>query len=82
VPADLAAVDKVADMDARVSRIVANGRSCNHRTPWYEVTAVAWDLGTAPGVTGRRCATSAPPPARRGSAGAGSRPHARPSART
>jgi hypothetical protein len=82
VPTDLAAVDRVADMDARLSRSVlhaSRGGRCDYRVRWYEVTALAWDLDTAPGC---RCVMSVRRPARPGSGAAGSRLHARPSAHT
>ena len=55
LPADAAAIDKVADMDAGLSRSVraAGGAGAVLRcgqptTPWYTVTAVAWDLNVPP----------------------------------
>jgi hypothetical protein len=54
LPADLAGIDKVADTDAALADSVqtAGGpgsvlRCGSPTTPWYVVTAVAWDLGVA-----------------------------------
>jgi hypothetical protein len=85
LPADLAAIDKVADMDAGLAHSVAGAgelRRCGRRAPWYEVTAIAWDRDTAHSGARRRCATSVRLPARHGSAAAGSRRHVPPSRRT
>jgi hypothetical protein len=55
LPADAAAIDKVADMDSGLVHIVqkAGGADAvldcgSPTTPWYTVTALAWDLGVPP----------------------------------
>jgi hypothetical protein len=52
LPADMAGIDKVADTDAALAQSIqtAGGSAAVMRcgtptTPWYTVTALAWDLG-------------------------------------
>lgn len=60
LPADLAAIDRVADTDTLLARDVqaAGGdraltRCGRAATPWYTVTAAAWDLDVATSALGR-----------------------------
>jgi hypothetical protein len=55
VSADVAAIDGVADMDARLANAVTDAggaaaviRCGRPETPWWTVTALAWDLGVSP----------------------------------
>ena len=67
LPADVAAIDKVADMDAGLAQAVRSTganrgalRCGRPSTPWYEVTALAWDLDVRPGAIHQRARACAP----------------------
>jgi len=55
LPADAAVIDHIADMNARLASAVQNAGGalavvrCGHpATPWFTVTALAWDLDVSP----------------------------------
>lgn len=81
LPADTAAIDKVADMDVRLADSVDEAAGvgavlrCRTDAPWYTTTALAYDIDVQPRAIHARCASDVRRPARRGSAAAGSTPH-------
>jgi hypothetical protein len=83
LPTDTAAIDKVADMDVHLADSVDEAAGvgavlrCRTDAPWYTTTALAYDLDVQPSAIHAHCPSDARRPARRGSAAAGSRPHAR-----
>ena len=83
LPADTAAIDKVADMDVHLADSVDEAAGigavlrCRTDAPWYTVTALAYDMDVQPSAIHARCLSGERQPARRGSAGEGSRAHAR-----
>jgi hypothetical protein len=83
LPADTAAIDKVADMDVHLADSVDEAAGvgtvlrCRTDAPWYTVTALAYDMDVQPSAIHARCSSGERRPARRGSTGGGSRAHAR-----
>jgi hypothetical protein len=83
LPSDTAAIDKVADMDVHLADSVDEAAGvgavlrCRTDAPWYTVTALAYDLDVQPSAIHARCPSGERRLARRGSAGGGSRAHAR-----
>jgi hypothetical protein len=81
LPADTAAIDKVADMDSRLADSVDEAAGvgavlgCRTDAPWYTTTALAYDLDVQPRAIHARCPIDARRPAPRGSDAAGSTPH-------